>query len=133
MKSDADRIRNLSSLWTTAVAAADLEQLGLLMTDDIVVVHGNGRTISGKDAVVADFACSFEKFRVQQTIRPEETVVCGDWAFERAQVRTAVIPRTGGQAKEFDSQTLTVLYKGKSSDWRVARSIGVIIPPPPLL
>jgi hypothetical protein len=32
------------------------------MTDDIIVIHGNGRTISGREAVMADFACSFKSF-----------------------------------------------------------------------
>lgn len=123
---DADRVRRVSILWTSAIATADVEQLGRLMTDDIVVVHGSGRTVSGRDAVMAEFAGAFKNFRLQQTIRSEETIVAGDWAFERAQVHTVIIPHAGAETREVDSQTLTILRKGKSNDWRVGRSIGVI-------
>jgi ketosteroid isomerase-like protein len=34
-------------------ASADLQTLRQLMTDDIVVVHGNGRTVRGREAVAA--------------------------------------------------------------------------------
>lgn len=97
------------------------------MTEDVVVIHGNGRAISGRDAVMADLVRSFENFRVTQTVESEKTVVFGDWAFDRARVFTAITPRTGTEARHFDSRTLTILRRGGSSGWSVARAIGVIV------
>lgn len=124
---DVKAIRQVAHQWTAAVEAGDVEQLGRLMTDDIVVIHGNGRMVAGREAVMADFACSFEDFRVKQSIESEEIVIAdGGWAFDRARVHTAMSPRTGGETKEINSRTLTILRKEGSSSWCVARSIGVV-------
>jgi uncharacterized protein (TIGR02246 family) len=123
---EVNDIRQVALRWTAAVAAADVQQLGRLMTDDIVVIHGNGRIISGREAVMADFARSFENFHVKQTVETEETVLAGDWAFERARVHTSINPRKGTDTREFNSYTVTILRREGSGGWCVARSIGVI-------
>jgi ketosteroid isomerase-like protein len=56
----------------SAVKAADAEQLASMVTDDVVVVHGDGRCIRGKDELKADFCKAFESFSLVQTVtRPE--------------------------------------------------------------
>jgi uncharacterized protein (TIGR02246 family) len=121
-----DEIRQVALRWTTAVEAGNVEQLGRLMSDDIIVIHGNGRTVSGREAVMADFAHSFESFCLKQSVESEETVIAGDWAFDRARVHTTISPLKGGDTKEIDSRTLTILRKEGPRGWCVARSIGVI-------
>lgn len=125
-QAELNAIRQVSVRWTGAVAANDVEQLGRLLADDIVVVHGNGRLLAGKDAVLGDFASSFERYQIHQDVVSEETVVTGDWAFDRARVRTAIAPRDGSEAKEFFSRTLTLLRREPVRGWCVARVIGVV-------
>jgi len=124
---DIEAIRHAATRWTAAVEAGDIEALGRLMTEDIVVIHGNGRMVCGKEAVMNDFARSLEEFSVQQTVESEETTVAGEWAFDRAKVHTAIRSRKGGDAKQFDSRSVTILRKETGVGWRVARVIGVII------
>ena len=125
-RADIDAIRRVAARWTEAVGVAALGELEELMSGDIVVIHGDGRTLIGKDAVLADFAASFRTFRVQQQVAPEETIVDAQWAFERARVRTVLVPRDGGTRREFISHTLTVLRKDPRRGWCVARAIGVV-------
>jgi uncharacterized protein (TIGR02246 family) len=115
--------------WTAAVEAGDIEQLGQLMTEDIVVIHGNGRLVRGKEAVMNDFARSLEDFSVQQRVEPEEIIVAGEWAFGRAKVHTTISSRKSCDTKQFDSRSVTILRKQSSLGWRVARVIGVICQP----
>jgi len=126
---DVNDIRQVALRWTTAVAAADVQQLGRLMTDDIVVIHGNGRIISGREAVMADFERSFADVRVDQQVESEETIVAGDWAFDRGSICTTVTPRAAGEVKQWNSRTLTILRKEGAGPWRVARVIGVVKQP----
>jgi ketosteroid isomerase-like protein len=112
--------------WTEAVETADIEQLGRLMTEDIVVIHGNGRLVCGKEAVMKDFARSLEDFSVQQRVESEETIVAGEWAFDRAKVHTTISSRKSCDTKQFDSRSITILQKQSGLGWRVARVIGVI-------
>jgi len=125
-KEEIEEIRRVAARWTAAVEAGDVELLGQLMTEDIVVIHGNARLLCGKEAVMNDFARSLEDFSVQQTVDSEETIVAGEWAFDRAKVQTTIKSRAGGDTKQFDSRTVTILRKQSGAGWRVARVIGVI-------
>jgi ketosteroid isomerase-like protein len=96
------------------------------MTDDIVVIHGNGRMLQGKEAVTADFVRTLADVRIQQRVESEETVVAGDWAFDRASIETILTPRSGSDAKRWHSRTMTILRREGPGPWRVARTIGVV-------
>jgi uncharacterized protein (TIGR02246 family) len=126
---EIQEIRRLAIRWTAALEAADIELLGQLMTDDIVVIHGNGRLVCGREAVMNDTARSFEDFSVQQRVESEETVVAGEWAFDRARVHTTINSRKNRDTKQFDSRSVTILQKQSGLGWRVARVIGVICQP----
>jgi uncharacterized protein (TIGR02246 family) len=123
---EIQEIRRVAVRWTAAVEAGNLELLGRLMTEDIVVIHGNGRLVCGKEAVLNDFARSLEDFSVEQRVESEETIVAGEWAFDRANVHTTISSRKGCDTKQFDSRTATILRKQSGVGWRVARVIGVI-------
>ena len=124
---EVEAIRRLAEEWTQAVEASNIEKLGGLMTEDIVVVHGNGRMVSGKCAVMDDIVSSLAMVHISQVVHPEETIVAGTWAFDRARVHTKVTRMDGGGAQEFDSHTLTILHKEGPQGWRVARAIGVLV------
>jgi uncharacterized protein (TIGR02246 family) len=123
---EIQKIRRVEARWTAAVEAGDIQALGRLMTEDIVVIHGNGRMVCGKEAMMNDMARSLEDFSVRQTVESEETIVAGEWAFDRAKVHTVISSREGGETKQFDSKTVTILRKHSEVGWRVARVIGVI-------
>jgi len=123
---DVREIRGVADRWTAAVEAGDVERLGQLMTNDIVIIHGNGRLVRGKEAVMNDFARSLRDFSVQQTVESEETIVAGEWAFDRATVHTTISSPSSGDTKKFDSRAVTILRKQSADGWRVARAIGVI-------
>jgi uncharacterized protein (TIGR02246 family) len=123
---EVQEIRRVAARWTAAVEAGDIELLGRLMTEDIVVIHGNGRLVCGKEAVLSDFARSFEDFSVQQRAESEETIIAGEWAFDRAKVHTTISSRKSGDTKQFDSRSITILRKQSGLGWCVARVIGVI-------
>jgi uncharacterized protein (TIGR02246 family) len=123
---EIQEIRRVAVRWTAAVEAGDIERLGQLMTEDIVVIHGNGRLVCGKEAVMEDFARSLEDFSVQQRVESEETIVAGEWAFDRGKVHTTISSRKSCDRKQFDSRSVTILQKQSGLGWRVARVIGVI-------
>ena len=123
---EIQKIRRVEARWTAAVEAGDIQALGRLMTEDIVVIHGNGRMVCGKEAMMNGVARSLEDFSVRQTVESEETIVAGEWAFDRAKVHTVISSREGGETKQFDSRSVTILRKHSEVGWRVARVIGVI-------
>jgi uncharacterized protein (TIGR02246 family) len=122
-------IRRVAIRWTAAVETGDIEQLGRLMTEDIVVIHGSGRLVRGKEAVMNDFARSLQDFSLQQRVESEETIVAGEWAFDRARVHTTISSRKSCDIKQSDSRSITILRKQSGLGWCVARVIGVICQP----
>ena len=123
---EIEDIRSLAVRWTAAVSAGEIEKLEEMMTDDIIVIHGDGRLVCGKEPVISDFARSLQELSVQQTVKSDETVVAGEWAFDRATVHTAVRSRKSGDTRQFDSRCVTILRKQIDGRWRVARTIGVV-------
>jgi len=51
-----------------AVKAGDVEQVAAMVTDDTVVVHGNGRCVRGRDEFRMDFLEGFKRFTIEQTV-----------------------------------------------------------------
>jgi len=115
--------------WAAALADGDVPALAALMTDDVVVIHGDGRVVEGRDAVADDLARSLASMRILQRIHSEETVVAGEWAFDRAAIETIVTPRPEGPSRRWDSHVLTILRKDGAGRWRVARTMGVVLQP----
>jgi ketosteroid isomerase-like protein len=48
------------------VKANDADRLSAMVTDDVVVIHGNGRCLGGKDELKADFLKGFERFSTRK-------------------------------------------------------------------
>jgi uncharacterized protein (TIGR02246 family) len=126
---EIQEIRRVANQWTAAVEAGGIDRLGQLVTEDIVVIHGNGRLVCGREAVMNDFARSLQDFSVQQTVESEETIVAGEWAFDRAKVHTTISSRKSSDTKQFESRSVTILKKQSGRGWCVARVIGVVCQP----
>lgn len=121
----ASSIAAIRESWLDAVKAGDTEEIAAMVTDDVVVVHGNGRCIRGKDALKADFQKGFEAYSIEQNVSDIEVVVRGAWAFEISSVETELTPRLGGGATHIQSTTVVGLNRQADGSWKVRRVLGV--------
>jgi uncharacterized protein (TIGR02246 family) len=117
--------------WLDALRAGHVERLDTLVTDDVVVVHGTGRCVSGREELMADFRNAFEAFSIEQNVSPVELVVRESWALEIADVETKLTPRTGEEQTVFHSTTVTALKRQSDGSWKVGRVLGVLDSPLP--
>ena len=111
--------------WLDAVRDADVERLGELVTDDVVVVHGNGRCVCGKEKLKADLRKGFEVFAVEQSVSSPEVVVRGRWAFEISEVESC-LTRRSGESTHVHSTTIVALSRESNGAWRVGRVLGLV-------
>jgi ketosteroid isomerase-like protein len=123
---DLDDIKKLQAAWICALKAADIECLIGMATDDVVAAHPGGKTTRGKRELAADFRRFFGKFRMDQRATSEETVVAGEWAFDRASVCTQVVPLTGGEPSQVNSEVIVILRRGDDGLWKIARTMSVL-------
>jgi ketosteroid isomerase-like protein len=110
--------------WLTAVRAGDVEKLMTLLTDDAVFMHPNRPAVVGSAANRADLLSAFARFSVDQEAISDETVVAGEWAFDRSRVTTTITPISGGNPVTVRSKTITILRRQADGTWKIARTIG---------
>ena len=127
-KSDSDSasssIAAVQQAWLEAIKAADVERLATLVTDDVVVVHGTGRCVRGRDELKMDFRNAFKAFSVEQSASTAGLVVRGSWALEIADIETKLTPRhrrgTNGLSLNDGHRTRTSVRRvmeGRSCSW----------------
>lgn len=123
--SDADRsaLASVHAAWVSAVSAGDAESLRVLVTDDYEVWANAARAITGPDAVISAMRAALERFHVQQRFDPVETVIAGDWAFERGIESMTVTPIAGGAPQTRAQRALLILHRGADGRWRYARGM----------
>ena len=129
--SAGESIDAVRQAWLDAIRTANVERLASLVTDDVVVVHGTGRCVRGRDELKADFQNAFEAFTIEQSASTAGLVVRGSWALEIADVETKLTPRTGGEQTVFHSTTVTALKRQSDESWKVGRVLGVLDSPLP--
>lgn len=129
INSVASSVAAVRQAWLDAVRTGDVERLAAMVTDDVVVVHGNGRCVRGRDELKADFLKGFESFSIEQNVSSPEVVVRGRWAFEIAEVESRLAPKCGGESTHVHSTTIVALNRQSDGSWKVGRVLGVLDSP----
>lgn len=124
--SDRSKIAALREAWLAAVRASDADSLAEMLTDDVVVVHGNGRCVCGREAVRGDFLDGFRRFAISQRVLPTEMIVGEKWALEISEVESELTPIQGGQHIHANSMAVVVLSRQSDKSWRVCRVLGLL-------
>ena len=122
----ARAIAAVRQAWLDAVKSGNAERLADMVTDDVVVVHGDGRCLHGREKLIADFLKGFERFSIEQQVSSAEVVVRGRWAFEISQVESKLTARLTGEAKLVPSIAVVGLNRQPDGSWKVGRVLGVL-------
>lgn len=120
---------DLRAAWIAAIAAGDAKALRPLLCDDYEVWAHATPPLSGADVAVAAMRDALERFFIEQSFEPIETVIAGDWAFERGIERMTVTPRTGGQSQTIAQRALLILRRDHDGSWQFARGMTNGLPP----
>lgn len=128
-KDEIEPIQKVKAAWQAAMVAADVRGLGELMTEDVVVIHGDGQATVGRAAVQSEFSVLFRQFSVDQTATSEETVIAGDWAYDLGRVVTTLVPVGGGEPFEVRTKAIMILRRVPDGSWLIARTMGVVEEP----
>ena len=125
---ESQAIAALRAAWTNAVAARNPDALKDLLTDDYEVWPQGAAPLVGPAAAAAAMRGAIERFEIAQSFEPIETVVAGDWAFERGIERMDLTPRDGGEKRTIEQRTFLIERKGEDGKWRFARGMTNLVP-----
>lgn len=123
-KSEITKILAVRDAWIAALKAKDIDGLMSLLTDDVVIMHPGRPSVVGSAANRADLAAVLAKFNVDQEAVSDETVVIGEWAFDRSRAVTRLTPVSGGDCIVSRSKAITILRRRRDGGWQIARVIG---------
>lgn len=122
---DISKIAAVRAAWISAAKASDINGLIALATDDIVVVHGNGKTATGLDALRADLVHDFGLFDLEPRDSSAEIIVHDSWAIEFCDVDGTVSTVKSGTRVQTHSRIIAVFSRQPDTSWKVARVIGL--------
>ena len=130
---EADRaaIDALRDRWVAVVASGDVRELADLVTPDYEVWTHGAPALTGPQTVVATMGAVLTRYSVSQSYEPIETIIAGDWAFQRGIERIRVVPKGGGAPQETTQRALLILRRGADGGWRYARGMTNGIPTTP--
>jgi uncharacterized protein (TIGR02246 family) len=109
--------------------AGDLEAVMAAYTEDAVLLPPGGSPIAGGAAIREHYAGLFAGLTMDFTVSSEETVVSGDWAFNRGITAGVTQSREDGAPTRHRDHYFAVLRKG-ADGWRIARLIWNPAAPP---
>lgn len=123
-KSEITSILAVRDAWIAALKAKDIDGLMSLLTDDVVIMHPGRASVVGSAANRADLAAVLTNFDVNQEAVSDETVLMGEWAFDRSRAVTRLTPIAGGDCIVSRSKAITILRRRSDGAWQIARVIG---------
>jgi uncharacterized protein (TIGR02246 family) len=123
-KSELTKVLAVRDAWIAALRAKDIDGLMNLLTDDVVIMHPGRASVVGSAANRADIAAVLANFNVNQEAVSDETVVIGEWAFDRSRAVTRLTPVSGSDCIVSRSKAITILRRRRDGAWQIARVIG---------
>ncbi len=120
---DLAAIAKFNERYLGAINAGDLATLSSLTTDGHMMLAPNRPPIVGKAANDAVNGAAFAQFDFAETWSPEETVVTGDWAYQRGTFTTSATPKAGGDPRVVSGAFLRIYQRQQGGEWRMIRDM----------
>jgi uncharacterized protein (TIGR02246 family) len=117
-----DAVRAIVSAIIEADSQGDLEKVVRLYATDAVLMPPGGEPIEGLAAIRAHYGSLFSRFSLRASFDSRETIVAGEWAFDRGTTEVASTSKETGETVEAHDKYLMVLHH-EEDGWRIARLI----------
>ena len=123
VEADLAAIAEFNQRYLQAINDEDIATLSSLTTDDHIMIASGRPPLVGKAANDAANARVFKQFDIVETWTPVETVVAGDWAYQRGTFTVAATPRTGGDTTRTSGNFLRIYRRQPDGAWRMIRDM----------
>jgi uncharacterized protein (TIGR02246 family) len=100
----------------------DLENVVRLYAADGVLMPPGGEPVEGLAAIRAHYGNLFSRFSLRASLDSRETIVSGDWAFDRGTTDVVSTSKQTGETTVAHDKYLMVLRR-EEDGWRIARLI----------
>jgi ketosteroid isomerase-like protein len=123
LEQDLAAIADFNRRYLQAINDEDIATLSSLTTDEHIMIASGRAPLVGKAANDAANARVFKQFDIVETWTPVETVVAGDWAYQRGTFTVAATPRAGGSTTKTSGNFLRIYKRFPGIGWRMTRDM----------
>ena len=123
LKEDLAAIAEFNRRYLNAINDEDIATLSSLTTEDHIMIASGRPPLVGKAANDAANARVFKQFDIVETWTPVETVVAGDWAYQRGTFTVEATPRAGGATSRTSGNFLRIYRRFPDVGWRMIRDM----------
>jgi ketosteroid isomerase-like protein len=116
-------ITEFNERYLDAINDEDIGRLSSLTTDGHIMLPPNRPPIVGKTANDEANGRAFQTFDFDETWTPVETVVAGDWGFQRGTYTVVARPKAGGATRTSTGNFLRIYQKQPDGTWRMTRDM----------
>jgi len=121
-KVDVEAINSLLEELTTARKTLNAEEVVAFWTDDCVLMMPNELKKIGKDEIKAFLQLFYDQVNVKElSIKADEVIVCGDWAFIQEKFKATWLPKDGSEPLYQDSKGIMILQRQPNNTWKISR------------
>jgi ketosteroid isomerase-like protein len=120
---DLAAISDFNRRYVQAINDGDIATLGSLTTADHIMLTPNAPPRIGKEANDAANARAFERFDIDESWTPEETVIDGDLAYQRGTYVVEAMPKAGGEKRRSTGNFLRIYRRQPDGSWRMTRDM----------
>ena len=123
LAADEAAIAAFNKRYVQAINDGDIVTLGSLTTEEHIMIAPGRAPIVGKPANDAANARAFQQFKIDEKWLPLETVVAGDWAYQRGTFTVAATPKAGGEPRNTRGSFLRIYRRQPDGSWRMIRDM----------
>jgi ketosteroid isomerase-like protein len=123
LEEDLAAIAEFNRRYLKAINDEDIATLSSLTTEDHIMIASGRPPLVGKAANDAANGRVFKQFDIDETWTPVETVVAGDWAYQRGTFTVAATPKAGGNTTRTRGNFLRIYRRQPDGAWRMIRDM----------
>ena len=123
LEEDLAAIAEFNRRYLKAINDEDIATLSSLTTEDHIMIASGRPPLVGKAANDAANGRVFKQFDIDETWTPVETVVAGDWAYQRGTFTVAATPKAGGNTTRTSGNFLRIYRRFPDVGWRMIRDM----------
>ena len=120
---DEAAITDFNQRYLQAINEGDIDALAGLTTDGHMMISSGRAPLVGKQALVDAMTGAFEKFEIDESWTPEETVVSGDLAYQRGTYIVVATPKTGGDSSRSTGNFMRIYRRQPDGSWLMLRDM----------
>lgn len=128
---DEAAITDFNRQYLKAINDGDLAALASLTTEDHIMIAPGRPPLVGKQANIAAMERGFAQFDIDETWTPVETVIAGNWAYQRGTFTVIATPKAGGPGRNTSGHFLRIYRRQPDGSWRMTRDMFNSEAPPP--